>query len=71
MFRNPLIVFGLLILWIPSRGQNPFITGQYTADPSAHVFEGRVYVYPSHDRDSSVTFDMVDYHVYSSANLKD
>lgn len=51
--------------------QNPFITEQYTADPSAHVFEGRMYVYPSHDRDSSVTFDMTDYHVYSSENLVD
>jgi arabinoxylan arabinofuranohydrolase len=52
-------------------GQNPFITDRYTADPSAHVFGGRMYVYPSHDRDSSVTFDMTDYHVYSSANLVD
>jgi arabinoxylan arabinofuranohydrolase len=52
-------------------GQNPFITDQYSADPSAHVFEGRMYVYPSHDRDSSVTFDMTDYHVCSSENLVD
>jgi arabinoxylan arabinofuranohydrolase len=51
--------------------QNPFITDQYTADPSAHVFEGKMYVYPSHDRDSSLTFDMVDYHVFSSGNLTD
>ncbi|MFC0875190.1 family 43 glycosylhydrolase [Saccharicrinis sp. FJH2] len=51
--------------------QNPFITKQYTADPSAHVFKGRMYVYPSHDRDDSKTFDMIDYHVYSSENLKD
>lgn len=51
--------------------QNPFITKQYTADPSAHVFNGRMYVYPSHDRDDSKTFDMMDYHVYSSENMKD
>jgi beta-xylosidase len=50
--------------------QNPFVTDAYTADPSAHVFEGRIYVYPSHDRDSSVTFDMMDYHVYSSEDLR-
>lgn len=24
----------------------------YMADPSAHVFNGRVYIYPSHDWDS-------------------
>jgi beta-xylosidase len=67
------IVTGSLLLAVITmcNGQNPFITDQYTADPSAHVFEGRMYVYPSHDRDSSVTFDMVDYHVFSSENLKD
>lgn len=27
----------------------PLVTGIYTADPSAHVFDGRIYVYPSHD----------------------
>ena len=27
----------------------PLTTEIYTADPSAHVFEGRIYVYPSHD----------------------
>lgn len=52
-------------------GQNPFIRHLYTADPSAHVFEGRMYVYPSHDRDSSLTFDMMDYHVFSSTDLVD
>ncbi len=44
----------------------------YTADPSAHVFEGQIYIYPSHDIESGVAetdegdhFDMVDYHVLS------
>jgi beta-xylosidase len=27
----------------------PLVTGIYTADPSAHVFGGRIYIYPSHD----------------------
>lgn len=49
--------------------QNPIITHLYTADPSAHVFEGRMYLYPSHDRDSSLTFDMIDWHVFSSDDL--
>jgi hypothetical protein len=42
------------------------------ADPSAHVFEGKIYIYPSHDRDSGKPedddgghFDMKDYHVFS------
>lgn len=28
---------------------NPLIMDQFTADPTARVFEGKVYVYPSHD----------------------
>lgn len=50
----------------------PLISHLYTADPSAHVFEGKIYIYPSHDRDSGIPrddegahFDMVDYHIFS------
>lgn len=42
------------------------------ADPSANVFNGKVYIYPSHDWDSGAAFDddgghfqMKDYHVFS------
>lgn len=48
----------------------PLVTHIYTADPSAHVFEGRLYIYPSHDIDGGGAFDdegghfgMEDYHV--------
>ena len=44
----------------------------YMADPSANVFNGKLYVYPSHDRESGEAFDddgghfqMKDYHVLS------
>lgn len=54
----------------------PLITHLYTADPSAHQFEGRIYLYPSHDHDSGVPandlgdqYDMVDYHVFSLAAI--
>ncbi|KEY65339.1 hypothetical protein S7711_01850 [Stachybotrys chartarum IBT 7711] len=50
----------------------PLITHVYTADPSAHVFNGKVYIYPSHDRETDIQFndngdqyDMADYHVFS------
>ena len=58
-------------------GQNPIITDQFTADPAARVFEGRVYLYPSHDivpnesRGRKGWFCMEDYHVFSSSNLID
>ena len=48
----------------------PLVSHIYTADPSAHVFEGRVYIYPSHDIDAGIAFNdngdhfgMEDYHV--------
>lgn len=57
--------------------QNPLIMDQFTADPSARVFEGRVYVFPSHDipctegKGRPGWFCMEDYHVFSSENLVD
>ncbi len=48
----------------------------YTADPSAHVFNGRLYIYPSHDIESGIPendngdhFDMRDYHVFSMDSI--
>ena len=52
--------------------QGPLLQDIYVADPSAHVFNDRIYVYPSHDRETDIAFndkgdqyDMVDYHVIS------
>ena len=57
--------------------QNPIIRDQFSADPSARVFDGKVYLYPSHDilaneeRGRPGWFCMEDYHVFSSENLTD
>src|SRR4051812_3169500 len=37
--------------------RNPLVTAFYTADPSAHVFEGKIYIYPSHDLEEEVKED--------------
>jgi len=44
----------------------------YMADPAVHVFNDRLYIYPSHDRKTGITsnntgeaFDMVDYYALS------
>ena len=44
----------------------------YMADPAAHVFNGKIYIYPSHDWESGIPendngdhFNMKDYHVLS------
>ncbi|PNS19019.1 hypothetical protein CAC42_6114 [Sphaceloma murrayae] len=50
----------------------PIVSHVYTADPSAHVFKGKLYVYPSHDIDAGIEdndngdqYAMNDYHVFS------
>jgi len=57
---------------------NPIIMDQFNADPTARVFEGKIYLYPSHDipvpPGSGARpnwFCMEDYHVFSSENLTD
>ncbi len=51
---------------------SPLVKHIYTADPSAHVFDGKIYIYPSHDIDAGDAFDdlgshfaMEDYHIIS------
>lgn len=53
----------------------PLVEHIYTADPSAHVFDGTIYIYPSHDIDAGIPFNdngdhfgMEDYHVLSMAD---
>ncbi|KAK1077059.1 hypothetical protein LTR33_008403, partial [Friedmanniomyces endolithicus] len=47
----------------------PIVDHLFTADPSAHVFNNKLYVYPSHDRETDIAdndngdqYDMTDYH---------
>lgn len=54
------------------RPNEPLVTHIYTADPSAHVFEGKIYIYPSHDldhneppNDNGDQYKMEDYHILS------
>ena len=75
-FHLLLPAFALLLMTDRAAAQNPIILDQFTADPSARVFAGKVYVYPSHDipRDpgsGKAWFRMRDYHVFSSENLTD
>ncbi|WP_026692538.1 glycoside hydrolase family 43 protein [Peribacillus kribbensis] len=59
-----------------SKPNEPLVEHIYTADPSAHVFEGKLYIYPSHDldHDNLSTHDgdhyaMEDYHVLSMEDI--
>ena len=53
------------------------VPNDYMADPSAHVFNGKLFIYPSHDRESGIEendngdhFAMKDYHVFSVEDLE-
>ena len=73
----------LSVVTLSASAQNPIIHDQFTADPTARVFNNRVYLYPSHDipapptateiagHPASEWFCMADYHVFSSDNLTD
>ncbi len=76
--KPAIITLAALVLFIHGCGgikfmkkKNPFIRHIYTADPSAHVFGNRLYVYTSHDENDANYFDMLDWHVFSSKNLVD
>ncbi len=54
----------------------PLISSIYTADPSAHVFNGKIYIYNSHDinagipeNDNGDHFAMRDYHILSMDSI--
>ena len=77
-FKSYIILCILILLFENNTGaQNPIIRNQFTADPSARVFNGEVYLYPSHDipvtqgHGRAGWFCMEDYHVFSSSNLTD
>lgn len=76
-FKQYLVLMSLVLYATCSAAQNPLIMTQFTADPSARVFNGKVYLYPSHDilatpgHGKIGWFCMQDYHVFSSQNLTD
>jgi beta-xylosidase len=56
--------------------KKPLITHMYTADPSANVFDGKLYIYPSHDldiemesNDNGDQYAMEDYHVFAMEDM--
>lgn len=66
-------ILALSLFSLTALGQSkPLVSHMFTADPSAHVFNGQIYIYPSHDIDAGVKeddlgshFAMRDYHVLS------
>ena len=53
------------------------VPDDYMADPSVHIYNGKLYIYPSHDWESGVAendngdhFNMKDYHVFSTSDIE-
>jgi hypothetical protein len=60
----------------PKPISQPLVSAIYTADPSVHVFNGRIYIYPSHDIEAGIPeddegahFAMQDYHILSMDSI--
>lgn len=58
-------------------GKKYLVPNDFMADPSTHVFNGKLYIYPSHDWESGVPendngdhFNMKDYHVFSTDDIE-
>ncbi len=52
-----------------ARADNPIIQTIYTADPAPLVYNNRVYLFVDHDQDGSTTYDMIDWRLFSSADM--
>jgi hypothetical protein len=71
------ILAGMALMSTFASSQNPVIRDQFSADPTARVFNGKVYLFPSHDIPAPESFPrkdwfcMADYHVFSSSYLTD
>ncbi len=54
-----------------SRADNPIVQTSYTADPAPMVYDGRLYLYTSHDEDVTVSnfYTMNDWHLYSTVDM--
>ena len=63
LFKFKLALTFLVLVSCKTTNQNeikelkPLITNIYTADPSAHIFNDKIYIYPSHDVDEGDAFD--------------
>jgi hypothetical protein len=69
------MISGAILFGSTARADNPLLMFTFAADPTARVFEGKIYLYPSHDilppAGRRGGFIMEDYHSYSSEDLMD
>ena len=77
LLKTKLLLAMVLVLSLLASAQskslpgNPIVQTYYTADPAPMVYDGTVYVYTSHDEDTTVSnfFTMYDWRCYSSKDM--
>ncbi|KAI8633668.1 carbohydrate-binding module family 6 protein [Xylariaceae sp. FL1651] len=52
-----------------ARADNPIVQTIFTADPAPVVINDRLYVFTDHDQDGATTYDLRDWHVYSTTDM--
>jgi hypothetical protein len=76
-YFKSLLLVAIVLISTNVNSQNPIIRDQFSADPTGRVFNGKMYLFPSHDIPAPESFPrkdwfcMADYHVFSSSNLTD
>lgn len=70
-FRKTSLIGAVVCAALSVNAQNPIIQTYFTADPAPMVYDGTVYLYTSHDEDSTVNnfFTMYDWRCYSSKDM--
>jgi sucrose-6-phosphate hydrolase SacC (GH32 family) len=66
-----LITTALILLSVShiAFAQNPVIQTNYTADPAPMVYDGRVFLYTTHDEENSTWSTMNDWRLYTTGDM--
>ncbi len=64
-----LAILAIILNYSVGEAQNPIVQTNYTADPAPMVYNGKVYLYTSHDEDDSTWFTMNDWRLYTTEDM--
>lgn len=70
MQKEKILSVAILFTLLPVSAEN-YVSTRFSADPSVHIFNNKVYVYATNDQDNSGTYwDSTDWRLFSSSDLK-
>ncbi|TCO28813.1 carbohydrate binding protein with CBM6 domain [Pedobacter psychrotolerans] len=68
-FLLSLLLCVVFYLPLQVKAQNPIVQTHYTADPAPLVYNGKLYLYTSHDEDNSTWFVMNNWKLYTTEDM--